>query len=70
LLSKLSNCWAARSATESGGTRTFNPDLVLNYSFENNLKDSGSWQMDGKWYSTAGTFAAGKTGKPGQRGVA
>lgn len=49
--------------TGSGGTRTFNPDLVLHYAFEGNLQDSGTWQMDGKWYSTAGSFAAGKTGQ-------
>ncbi len=54
---------AMASQSGSGGTRTFDPTLVLNYAFENNLKDSGTGQMDGKWYSTAGSFAAGKTGQ-------
>lgn len=47
----------------SGGTRTHSPGLVLNYAFENNLKDSGGWEMDGKWFSATGTFASGKTGQ-------
>ncbi|MBI5410336.1 MAG: hypothetical protein HZA14_13320 [Nitrospirae bacterium] len=47
----------------SGGTRTFNPGLVLDMRFENNLKDSGTWQMDGKWYSTEGSFTTGKSGQ-------
>ena len=51
------------NASGSGGTRTFNPDLVLNYRFENNLKDSGGGQMDGKWFSTTGSFAPGKSGQ-------
>lgn len=53
------------SAHGSGATRTFNPDLVLAYSFENNLKDSGDWQMDGKWFSSAGSFTTGKVGQAG-----
>ncbi len=53
---------------EKGGTSSgpinFNRDQVLYYSFDNsNLKDSGTWQLDGKWYSTAGSFAAGKSGQ-------
>ncbi|MEW6601281.1 MAG: cytochrome c3 family protein [Nitrospirota bacterium] len=48
----------------SGGTRTFNPDLVLDYRFENSLKDSGTWQMDGQWMDgVAGSFATGKSGQ-------
>jgi len=48
----------------SGGTRSFNPDLVLQYSFQSNLTDSApsSWQMDGAWSDAAGTFSAGKVG--------
>jgi predicted CXXCH cytochrome family protein len=45
--------------TGSTGTRTFNPDLVADMRFENNLKDSGSFQMDGRWY---GQYAGGGTG--------
>jgi predicted CXXCH cytochrome family protein len=52
---------------EKGGSSTgptnFNRDLVLDMRFENNLKDSGTWQLDGKWYSAAGSFAAGKFGQ-------
>ena len=33
----------------TGGTRTFDQDLVLEYTFSGNLKDSGDWQMDGIW---------------------
>lgn len=51
------------NSSGSGGTRTHEPGLVLYYAFENNLKDSGGWEMDGKWYSTAGSFAAGKSGQ-------
>jgi len=48
----------------SSGTRTFNTDLVLDYRFENNLKDSGTWQMDGKWMDDlAGSFTSGKSGQ-------
>jgi len=47
----------------SGGTRTFNPDLVFALNFENNLKDSGTWQMDSQWFpDAAGSFVAGKSG--------
>lgn len=53
----------ASNMSGSGGTRTHTDGLVLNYQFENNLKDSGGWEMDGKWYSTAGSFAAGKSGQ-------
>ncbi|MFQ5594815.1 MAG: cytochrome c3 family protein, partial [Anaerolineae bacterium] len=46
-----------------GSTRVFNPDLVIDMRFENNLDDSGTWRMHGKWYDTAGSYAAGKTGQ-------
>jgi len=55
----------ADKMTGSGGTRTFNPALVLHYAFESTLKDSGGWEMDGKWYSTAGSFTGGKVGQAG-----
>jgi predicted CXXCH cytochrome family protein len=45
-----------------GGARIFNPDLVLDMRFENNLNDSGTWRLHSKWYSASGTFAAGKSG--------
>ncbi|MBI5203937.1 MAG: cytochrome c3 family protein [Nitrospirae bacterium] len=53
----------AKKMSGSGGTRTHTQGLVLYYAFENNLKDSGGWEMDGKWYSTSGSFAAGKSGQ-------
>jgi predicted CXXCH cytochrome family protein len=31
------------------GIRTFDPDLVLDMRFEGNLKDSGSYRLDGGW---------------------
>jgi predicted CXXCH cytochrome family protein len=46
-----------------GGARIFNPDLVLDYRFEGNTYDSGSWRLNGKWYSTTGSFATGKSGQ-------
>lgn len=50
--------------TGSQGTRTFNKDLVLHYAFSNNLKDSSStWQLDGGWRVTSGSYVAGKFGK-------
>lgn len=56
------------SRTGSGGTRTFNPYLVADMKFENNLKDSGSFQMDGRWYSQyaeggTGSFVSGRSGQ-------
>ncbi len=52
------------SYSGSGATRTFDPDLVFNYKFDNNLKDSGSWQMDGKWMDNiAGSYTTGKSGQ-------
>ncbi len=48
----------------TGATRTFDPTLVLDMRFENNLNDSGTWRMHGKWYdAAAGTFTAGKSGQ-------
>jgi predicted CXXCH cytochrome family protein len=38
------------SGGTTGGTRTFDPDLVVHYAFQNNLRDSSStWLMDGIW---------------------
>jgi len=37
------------NAQGSGATRSFDSELVVHYAFENNLKDSGDWQMDGTW---------------------
>jgi len=53
----------ASNMSGSGGTRTHADGLVLHYAFESNLKDSGGWEMDGKWYSISGTYAAGKSGQ-------
>ncbi len=43
----------------SGGTRTVNRDLVLDYRFENDLSDSGSFRLHGKWYDQNGSFVSG-----------
>ncbi|NIM51443.1 MAG: hypothetical protein GTO22_19715, partial [Gemmatimonadales bacterium] len=37
------------SRTGSTATRTFDPDLVVDMRFENNLNDSGTWRMHGVW---------------------
>ncbi len=51
------------SYSGSGATRSFDRDLVLHYAFEGNLKDSGSWQMDGKWMDDVpGSYVAGQFG--------
>jgi hypothetical protein len=48
----------------SGATRVVDDSLVLHYAFDNNLKDSGSWQMDGKWMDdVAGSYTGGKFGQ-------
>ena len=50
--------------TGSFATRSFDPDMVLYYAFENNLKDSGDWQIDGKWMDDiAGSFTTGISGQ-------
>jgi predicted CXXCH cytochrome family protein len=49
--------------TGASGTRTFNPDLVLDMRFENNLTDSGTWRMHGTWRVTNGGFTSGRFGK-------
>lgn len=50
--------------TGSGATRTFNPDLVLDLRFDNNLNDSGGFRLSSKWYDgAAGTFSAGRSGQ-------
>ncbi len=59
---------AISHGTGSGNTRTFNRDLVADMRFENNLKDSGSFQMDGRWYGQyagggIGSFVSGKSGQ-------
>jgi len=50
-------------ASGAGGTRLFDPALVLDYRFENNVSDSGTWRMHGRWFDAAGTFAAGHSGQ-------
>ncbi|OGW12475.1 MAG: hypothetical protein A3G93_15375 [Nitrospinae bacterium RIFCSPLOWO2_12_FULL_45_22] len=48
----------------SSGTRTFNPDLVLDMRFEGNLNDSGTWRLHGKWMDNiAGSYTSGKSGQ-------
>ena len=55
---------AMASSHGSGATRpAHETGLVFKYSFENNFNDSSGFQLDGKWYSTAGSFAAGKNGQ-------
>jgi predicted CXXCH cytochrome family protein len=52
------------AAGSPGGIRPFDPDLVVHYAFNNNLKDSGDWQMDGKWMDDiAGSYTSGKYGQ-------
>lgn len=47
-----------------GGTRTWEPSQVVYYAFENDLNDSGTWRMHGKWYNnSAGSFTTGKNGQ-------
>jgi len=50
-------------ASGASGTRIFDPDLVFHYAFENNLNDSGTWRLHGRWFDGAGTMVAGKAGK-------
>ena len=52
------------NASGSGGMRTHTPGLVLWYAFENNLKDAGGWELDGKWMDDlAGSYGAGRNGQ-------
>ncbi len=52
------------SYTGSGPTRSFDSDLVLHYAFENNLNDSGDWQMHGQWMDDiTGAYAPGQSGQ-------
>ena len=51
------------SGSGSGATRIFDPDLVADLRMESNLKDSGTWRLHSRWFDTAGSFAAGKSGK-------
>ncbi len=50
------------SKTGSSGTRTFDPDLVVDYAFSSNLNDGGDWRMHGVWRVTSGTYVAGYFG--------
>lgn len=51
------------AASGSGATHGFNQDLVLDYRFSSNLNDSGSFGLHGKWFNSAGSFIAGKSGQ-------
>ena len=51
-----------RSNTGSSGTRGFEPDLVLDYAFEGNLRDSGDFRLHGIFREASGSFAAGRFG--------
>ncbi|MBI4826969.1 MAG: hypothetical protein HY807_11230 [Nitrospirae bacterium] len=54
----------ASNMSGSGGTRTHTQGLVLDYRFENDLKDSGGWQIDGKWMDDiAGSYVSGRSGQ-------
>ncbi|MBI4516036.1 MAG: hypothetical protein HY699_09510 [Deltaproteobacteria bacterium] len=50
-------------ASGAGSTRTWNGALVLDLRFEGGLNDSGSFRLHGRWYSAAGSFAAGRVGQ-------
>jgi predicted CXXCH cytochrome family protein len=46
----------------STATRIFDPELVLDMRFENNLNDSGSWRLHGTWRVSPGSFVTGRIG--------
>jgi hypothetical protein len=54
--------------TGSSATRIFDPEIVLDLRFENNLKDSTQLQLDSQWLidsgtsSTAGSYTTGYSG--------
>jgi hypothetical protein len=50
------------NSSGAGYTKTFNSELVVDMRFESNLNDSGTWNLDGRWFDTAGSYAAGKFG--------
>ncbi len=43
-------------------TVTTEPGLVFNYKFENNLKDSGTWNLHGISFNGAASYVSGKVG--------
>jgi len=49
----------------TGPTLTFDPDLVVSLNFENNLYDSGDFNMDGIWRVDSGSFTSGVSGNAG-----
>lgn len=51
------------ASTGSTAVRFWEPDLVGHYKFENNLNDSGTWRMHGRWFDQVVGFAAGISGK-------
>ncbi len=46
----------------TGPTLTFEPDLVVGLDFENNLYDSGTFNMDGVWRVANGSYTSGVSG--------
>lgn len=48
--------------TGANGTRTFDPNLVAEMKFDNNLNDAGDFQMHGRWFDGTGSYAAGRFG--------
>ncbi len=44
------------SSSGASGVRAFDPTLVANLRFENNLNDSGDWRLHSRWFDTAGSF--------------
>lgn len=63
------NPWGSNSIhgmaknTGTGATKLFDPELVADMRFENDLKDSGTWSMHGRWYEDVGSYATGRSGK-------
>ncbi len=51
------------NSSGSGAIRSFDSTLVADMRFENNLNDSGTWRMHGRWFDTTGTFATGHSGR-------
>ncbi len=51
------------ASTGSTAKRVWDPNLVAHYKFENNLNDSGTWRLHGRWFDPVIGYAAGKSGK-------
>ncbi|NIN37072.1 MAG: hypothetical protein GTO60_19055, partial [Gammaproteobacteria bacterium] len=50
------------SASTAYDTADYSNDLVVDYRFENNLKDEHMWNLHGHWTNGSGSYVAGKVG--------